>query len=127
MRLSTQQKWAAAEGVFNSPDAPQQKGPAISTPLASSWVMLRKVWGPVGQVPRKLTVFALDHRAGPPPAATTPHVSAPRRHAGFFYCFLLFFPPNCIGPRGRPPADAPENQPSGKAPYVRRGLMSPWR
>ena len=104
---STQQTRATAEGPPQLPEPTAAAGAVASPPLAGPWVMLQKAWGLVGQVPRKLTVFALAHRAGPQPAATTPHVSAPGRHAGLFYrasdCFLHCAVLGRGGARGRHP------------------------
>lgn len=70
---------AAAEGA-SVPGGARPTGPATVSPAAASGVTPKPGWGPVRQVPRKLTVCR-GSRAGPQRAATTPRGSAARRHA----------------------------------------------
>lgn len=92
----------AAARVASSPEHTPATRPAILLPAVASWVMLKKVWGPVGQVPRKLTVFALDHWAGPHAACWhhTPCVSLQEARWPFLLCVLLPYLQAALGRGG---------------------------
>lgn len=82
-------------GGSNSLKRLQQTGPVISPPV------LRKVWGPVRQVFREVTMFALDHGAGLHTCwHHTPCVSL--QEASFSTVFPTVFLPSCVRLGQRP-------------------------
>lgn len=104
----------AAARVASSPEHTPATSPAILLPAVASWVMLKKVWGPVGQVPRKLTVFALDHWAGPHAAGWhhTPCVSLQEARWPLLRCVLLPYL-QAAGQSWRPEQTPPRTCPVG--------------